>query len=144
MLVLMFLDRQGICLLSSQFSKMNYTYQAIHASSFQLLFLNVLFLKNTYFKKKETKLDPSQAYATLQVQRCCWWGWLDLCRSAHKDLFSAVWSVLPSCHLRNGQCNSQSCWCWPWSTALLLWDWWHLIQTTKWERERLGKKSIWM
>lgn len=72
MLVLMFLDRQGICLLSSQFSEMNYTYQAIHASSFQLLFLNVLFLKNTYFKKKkETKLDPSQAYATLQVQRCC-------------------------------------------------------------------------
>ena len=53
MLVLMFLDRQGICLLSSQFSEMNYTYQAIHASSFQLLFLNVLFLKNTYFKKKK-------------------------------------------------------------------------------------------
>lgn len=74
MLVLMFLDRQGICLLSSQFSEMNYTFQAIHASSFQLLFLNVLFLKNIYFrkkKKKETKLDPSQAYATLQVQRCC-------------------------------------------------------------------------
>ena len=58
MLVLMFLDRQGICLLSSQFSEMNYTYQAIHASSFQLLFLNVLFLKNTYFKKKRNKIRP--------------------------------------------------------------------------------------
>lgn len=72
MLVLMFLDRQGTCLLSSQLSEMNHTFQAIHASSFQLFFLEMSFSSRTLTsEKKETKLDPSQAYATLQVQRCC-------------------------------------------------------------------------
>ena len=84
--MLMLLDRQRICALSSQFSKVNYTCQAMHAGSFQLLFLNVLFLEDTYLKKKRKKQNYTQAKYTLPCK--------------FKDVVDEAGSIFVAQHIR--------------------------------------------